>query len=119
MPQVPTHKLPLLFIANSAKPRCFKHMNMSALSVKYYAKRSAWMDSEIFTHRYDNEFVPAVNRHLKEKSLPVKALLLLDNASAHPEESVLTNSDKTIKTIFLPPNTTALIQSMDQCTRGT
>ena len=103
-----THKLPLLFIGKSAKPRCFKHMNMSALPVKYYAQRSAWMDTEIFTHWYHNEFVPAVKRHLKEKSL------LLDNAPAHPEESVLTSSDKTIKTMFLPPNTTALIQPMDQ-----
>ena len=48
------------------------------------------------------------------KNLPVKALLLLDNAPAHPDESVLLSSDKSIKAMFLPPNTTALIQPMDQ-----
>ena len=72
------------------------------------------MDTEIFADWFHKEFVSAVKRYLSEKSLPVKALLLLDNAPAHPDESVLISSDESIKTISLPPNTTALIQPMDQ-----
>ena len=82
--------------------------------MRYYAQKNAWVDTEIFTDWFHKEFVPAVEKHMLQKGLPVKALLLLDNAPAHPDEGVLISSDKTIKTMFLPPNTTALIQPMDQ-----
>ena len=63
---------------------------------------------------FHKEFVPAVVKHMLQKGLSVSALLLLDNAHAHPDEGVLISSDKTIKAMFLPPNTTALVQPMDQ-----
>ena len=43
-----------------------------------------------------------------------KALLLLDNAPSHPSLAVLQSDDGKIKAMFLPPNTTAIIQLMDQ-----
>ena len=90
--------------------------------IKYYlkahddiiAQKNAWVDSGIFSEWLHKEFLPSVKKHMSEKSLQVKALLLLDNAPAHPDESVLLSSDKSIKAMFLPPNTTALIQPMDQ-----
>ena len=109
-----SHKLPLMFVGKAQNPRCFKHVNKSALPVKYYAQMNAWVDSVIFADWFHKEFVPAVKKHMSEKCLPVKALLLLDNAPAHPNESILLSSDKSIKAMFLPPNTTALIQPMDQ-----
>jgi len=51
---------------------------------------------------------------MKDNNLPVKALLLLDNAPAHPDAPSLVSSDRNIKAMFLPANTTALIQPMDQ-----
>ena len=59
------------------------------------------------------EFVPAVKRHqcLQNIRSP-KALLLIDNCSAHPDE--LSSRDGSVKCMFLPPNTTSLIQPMDQ-----
>ena len=53
------------------------------------------------------EFVPAVEKQMLQKGSSVNALLF-DNAPAHPDESLLISSVKTIITIFLPPNTTAL-----------
>ena len=50
----------------------------------------------------------------KEKGLTPKALLLLNNVPAHPDESALVRSDKAIKAMFLPLNTTPMIQPMDQ-----
>lgn len=50
--------------------------------------------------------------------LPVKALLLLDNAPTHPDEDKLEVSGKAIRAICLPPNTTALIQPTDQGVLG-
>ena len=48
------------------------------------------------------------------KGLPAKALLLMDNASSHPSIEELCSQDGLIKTMFLPTNTTSLIQPMDQ-----
>ena len=42
----------------------------------------------------------------------VKALLLMDNAPAHPDK--LISKDGQIKVKFLPTNTTSLIQPVDQ-----
>ena len=44
----------------------------------------------------------------------IKALLLLDNAPSHPDVSTLVSKDGNIKALYLPPNTTALFQPMDQ-----
>ena len=59
-----------------------------------HMQKNAWVDSNIFTYLFHKEFVPAVRNHT---SLPVKALLLLYNAPAHPDNSVLPSSDKSIK----------------------
>ena len=59
-----------------------------------------------------DEFVPCVEQELRQKKLPVRAVLLLDNAPSHPAEEDLIKED--IRAIFLPPNVTSLIQPMDQ-----
>lgn len=48
-------------------------------------------------------------RFLREKN---KVLLFVDNCATHPEVLYL----KSITLNFLPPNTTSLLQPMDQCT---
>ncbi len=103
-----THKLPLVFVGKSLNPHCFIHFNKDCLPVKYYAQKNAWVDTNIFTDWFENQFVPSVKKHLTEKGLPIKALLLLDNAPAHPDVSVLQSKNGSIKA-HLPPNTTAII----------
>lgn len=56
--------------------------------------------------------MPSVKKHLKEKGLPEKAVLFLDNAPTHPAEDDLKSGNIFAK--FLPPNATSLIQPMDQ-----
>lgn len=107
-------RLPLLLIGTAKKPRCFKGMNMNALAVQYYAQKSAWMDQKIFTEWFKKVFVPYVQHDLKSKNLPQKAILVLDNAPAHPEEALLRSDDGNVRCYFLPANTTSLIQPMDQ-----
>lgn len=51
---------------------------------------------------------------MKESGLPIQAVLVLDNFSAHFNAEELKTSDGAIWTKFLPPNTTAVIQPMDQ-----
>ena len=53
-------------------------------------------------------------KKLTELGLGSKALLLLDNFTAHPYEDELMSSDGQIVAKFLPPNVTSLLQPMDQ-----
>ena len=44
--------------------------------------------------------------------MPQRVLLIIDNAPCHPDENELVVGD--LKTIFLPPNVTSILQPMDQ-----
>lgn len=46
--------------------------------------------------------------------MPPKAILLLDNCSAHSPRDPLVSDDGNIVVMMLPPNVTAVIQPMDQ-----
>lgn len=83
---------------------------MSLLPVKYSGQKNAWMTSAVFHDWFHNTFVPK----LAALGQDCKAVLLLDNCSAHPDASELVNDDGAIVAKFLPPNVTSLIQPMDQ-----
>jgi hypothetical protein len=59
-----------------------------------------------------HHFVPEVKKYCADNNLPFKALLILDNAPGHPP--VLQHHHPNTEIILLPPNTTALLQPMDQ-----
>lgn len=96
-----TEKLPLLVIGKFENPRCFK--GIESLPVIYRANKKAWMVSFIFEEWLRN----LDRRFLREKR---KVLLFVDNCAAHPKVLNL----KSITLNFLPPNTTSLLQPMDQ-----
>lgn len=87
---------------------------MSLLPVKYSGQKNAWMTSAVFHDWFHNTFVPYVCTKLAALGQDCKAVLLLDNCSAHPDASELVNDDGAIVAKFLPPNVTSLIQPMDQ-----
>jgi hypothetical protein len=88
----------LLVIGKSKNPRCFK--GVKQLPVDYCANSNAWMTSLIF-----NEWLQKWDNKLKHN-----IVLLIDNCTAH----VVNVSLKHIRVIFLPANTTSLIQPCDQ-----
>ncbi len=106
--------VPLVFLHKSLNPRCFKNVDKNDLPVHYYAQKCSWMDSSIFKTWFHEKFVPKCRKALEEKGLPKKAILLLDNAPSHPDVESLCSSDGEISCVYLPPNTTSLIQPMDQ-----
>lgn len=108
-----THRLPLLVLGSAKRPHCYKGISMDALPVTYRNQKKAWMTQSIFTEWFHVIFVPSVQDDLKKKNLPQKAILLLDNAGAHPNDSLM-SKDGNITVFFLPPNTTSLLQPMDQ-----
>lgn len=107
-----THKVRLLVIGKSKKPRAFKNVSIQTLPVSYTNQKKAWMVRDAFKRWFFDEFVPKVEQHLEKKKLPRKALLLIDNAPSHPDVEEICSGD--IKALFLPPNVTSLIQPMDQ-----
>ena len=109
-----THRLPLMFINKSQKPRCFKHMDMNNLPVHYYAQSKSWMNCKLFTDWFHNQFVPSVKRFCRDRGIEEKVLLLIDNAPSHPSSASLSSEDGMLKTVFWPANTTSVIQPMDQ-----
>lgn len=96
-----TEKKKLLIIGKSQKPRCFK--SVKSLPVDYANNRKAWMTSELF-----EKWLRDWDRDLVKKKK--KILLLVDNCPAHPNVTDL----KSITLAFLPPNTTSVLQPMDQ-----
>ena len=69
------------------------------------------MTQEIFSEWFHNYFVPDVKRYLANLNLSPKALLIVDNCSAHPKH--LMSEDGSIQCEFLPPNVTSWLQPLD------
>lgn len=107
-----THKLPLLVIGKAQKPRAFA--SVRKLPVQYMGQKNAWVTRSIFLEWLKTYFIPEVKKYLSKKNLPLKALLLLDNAPAHPIDEDLQSIDEDFTVLYMPPNCTALIQPMDQ-----
>ncbi|GBN83483.1 Jerky -like [Araneus ventricosus] len=74
-------------------------------------QESVWMNSSLFSEWFHDCFVPEVKKNLKKLKLK-KAVLLMDNAPAHPDVETLKAENITCK--FMPPNTTAILQPMDK-----
>nr|XP_033794861.1 tigger transposable element-derived protein 1-like [Geotrypetes seraphini] len=111
-------KIKPLLVYHSENPRIFKKNNVikSKLPVHWKSNQKAWVTQVIFNEWILETFAPAVKKFLLEKELPLKALLILDNAPAHPKdlEEILQENYPFIKVQYLPPNTTSIIQPMDQ-----
>ncbi|GFX85147.1 tigger transposable element-derived protein 1 [Trichonephila clavipes] len=98
-----------LLINKSLRPRTLKGKDLKQLPVHWMTNPKAWMTTAIFTEWFKNRFVPEVKAYMKEKSLDFKVLLIVYNAASHPQLE-----HPNVQLVFLPPNTTSLIQPLDQ-----
>ena len=94
-------KLPLLTIGKFEKRRCMK--NIKSLPTSYKWNSKSWMTGKIF-----EEWVRKLDRSFFLKGRSV--LLFIDNCAAHPQIKDL----RAVKLVFLPPNTTSVLQPCDQ-----
>ncbi|XP_068240835.1 tigger transposable element-derived protein 1-like [Palaemon carinicauda] len=80
------------------------------------SKAKAWVTQHFFTEWINLCFGPAVKKYLAKKNLPMKCLLVLDNAPGHPPdlEVDILNEFRFIKVLYITPNTAPLLQPMDQ-----
>ncbi|UYV80478.1 hypothetical protein LAZ67_19000269 [Cordylochernes scorpioides] len=98
-----------LLVNRSLKPRALKGKDLNTLPVHWMANKKAWVTTGIFTEWFNKCFVPEVENYMKEMGLEFKILLILDNAPGHPNLE-----HPNIKVVFFIPNTTSLIQPLDQ-----
>lgn len=97
-----TDKLRLMAIGRSKNPRCFPK-NRRSLQMDYEANAKAWMTGQLF-----EAFLKKLDKKFSAEKRSV--LFVVDNCPAHPKDVAL----KSIKVVFLPPNTTSKTQPMDQ-----
>ncbi|XP_068224423.1 tigger transposable element-derived protein 1-like [Palaemon carinicauda] len=111
-------KINPLLVYHSQNPRAFKAQNIAKESISVFWKfnAKAWVTRTIFIESINVCSGSAVKNYLEENDLPLKCLLVLDNAPAHPPglENILYPDFAFIKVLYLPPNTTPLLQPMDQ-----
>ena len=101
-----TDKLRPIVIGKSAKPRCFGKIKSESLPVVWRANEKAWMTLNLF-----QEWLSSYNHRLLHENRRI--LLFVDNSSTH---NITNSSDlKNVELIFLPPNTTSLLQPLDLC----
>ncbi|GFX67900.1 tigger transposable element-derived protein 1 [Trichonephila clavipes] len=98
-----------LLINKSLRPRALKGKDLKQLPVYWMGNPKTWMTTAFFTEWFNNCFVPEVEAYMKEKYLDFKVLLIVDNAASHPQLE-----HPNVQLVFLPPNTTSLIQPLDQ-----
>ncbi|XP_076377045.1 jerky protein homolog-like [Megalopta genalis] len=104
-----THKITPIVIYKYKNPRALKHE--VSLPVIFKSQTNAWMDKTLFLDWFENHFKPSVKQYQEVKQLSGKVILLLDNCEAH---KVSLHEDRDFKIMYLPPNTTSILQPMDQ-----
>ncbi|XP_051784731.1 tigger transposable element-derived protein 1-like [Erpetoichthys calabaricus] len=98
------------FIYKSKNPRTLKNKNKNLLPVHWMYNPKAWITKMLTSDWFHQCFIPQVKVYLAEKGMPFKVLLIMDNAGGHAADL----SYSGVQMEFLPPNTTSLIQPMDQ-----
>ncbi|XP_070592821.1 tigger transposable element-derived protein 1-like [Erythrolamprus reginae] len=111
-------KVKPLLVYHSENPRAFKTHKIlkERLHVLWRSNARAWVTRQFFVDWVNLAFGPTVKEYLLANELPLQALLLLDNAPGHPpalQDDIL-EEFQFVKVVFLPPNTTSILQPMDQ-----
>ena len=105
-------KLKPLLVYRADNPREWKNINKSQLPVIWKSNKKVWVTLIVFKDWFFHHFIPEVKLYCQENDIPFKILLILDNAPGHPP--YLDDLDPDVKAVYLPPNTTSLLQPMDQ-----
>ncbi|XP_017756505.1 PREDICTED: tigger transposable element-derived protein 1-like [Eufriesea mexicana] len=98
-----------LIINKALHPRVLQGTNVAELPVHFMANKKAWVTSAVFSTWFNDCFVPEIEKYMIEMALPFKVLLIVDNAPGHPHLE-----HRKAQIVFLPPNTTSLVQPLDQ-----
>lgn len=107
-----TFKCKPMLVYKYETPRALKGKRKEHLPVFWRSNKSAWVTKKNFEEWFLNSFIPEVKEFLLKENQAFKVLLLMDNAPSHSESLQFLHPN--VEILFLPPNTTSLIQPMDQ-----
>lgn len=99
-------------VYQSENPRALKGCSKNRLPVHWRANKKSWMTALLFKDWVSTCAIPEIKSYCNRENLDFKALVLVDNAPGHPV--YIDGISENVKFVFLPPNTTSLIQPMDQ-----
>ena len=105
-------KLKPVMVYQAYNPHALKGYDKGSLPVHWYTNSSGWMTGHTFQAYSKAALAHKLKEYCTSQGLPFHILMVLDNASTHPH--VLQDLHSDIKSVFLPPNTTSLLQPMDQ-----
>ena len=105
-------KLKPFLVYHAENTRALKGYDKTSLPVHWFASSSGWMTGHIFKAYSKTQLVHELKEYCTSQGLPFRILMVLDNALAHSQ--VLQDLHQDIKFVFLPFNTTSLLQPMDQ-----
>lgn len=97
-------------IYKSATARVLRNKINNTLPVFWMHNSKAWITKVLISNWFHQCFIPEVEEYLPKKGMEFHVLLLIDNAGGHPVDLY----HEGVQIEFLPPNTTSLLQPMDQ-----
>ncbi|XP_070600019.1 tigger transposable element-derived protein 1-like [Erythrolamprus reginae] len=90
----------------------FKNVSKTALPVYYGSDPKAWITPQLFDDWFVKCFLPQVKEYCWQKGIPFRILLLLSKSPGHPPD--VDSLHPYVKVVYLPPNTSMLLQPMNQ-----
>ncbi|XP_057566797.1 tigger transposable element-derived protein 1 [Hippopotamus amphibius kiboko] len=98
-----------LMVYRTPSSQALKGKSVNHMPVHWRWNKKAWMTSDWF----HSCFIPEAEYYLQSRNLAFKILLILDNAPVHCCEE-LKSAHPNVEVLFMPSNTTSLIQPLDQ-----
>lgn len=105
-------KLKPCLIYHSQNSRALSGYIKGYLPVVWKANKKGWMTTVIMQSYVTGYLSKFLKEYAAQNNIANRFLLLCDNAPSHPES--MNDWADNIEVMFMPPNTTALIQPMDQ-----
>ncbi|XP_038599347.1 tigger transposable element-derived protein 1-like [Tachyglossus aculeatus] len=105
-------KLKPVLVYHAARPQALRGLVKHYFPVHFRSSRRGRITAGIFSDYFSGPLHDELRAYCERENVAFKILLVVDHAPAHP--AGLAELSESIRVVFLPPNTAALLQPMDQ-----